>query len=260
MLYYRKKDNGNKDWIVFIHPLGGSSITYYKQIKDMQKRFNLLLVDLHGHGKSDKGIGGLTIRDIPKDILAVMDQENIQSAHFVGMCLGNVMVDLIYEYYPHRIKSIVYGAAAKQINFINSMLLKIGNIFKHIMPHSTLYNLFALIMMPNKNHKESRRLFVREAKKMKRNDFMDWYNLIIRNQKFYANREVKNDAIKKLYIFGSEDHLFISKAKGYVEKDSNSRLHIIAGAGHMCNIDGHRAFNKTAMQFFTHTNRGWIHE
>ena len=251
MLYYRKKDNGNKDWVVLIHPLGGSSITYYRQIKDLQKKFNLLLVDLHGHGKSDRGIEGMDIKDIPKDIVDIMDNENIQSAYFVGMCLGNVVVDLIYEYYPHRIKSIMYGAAAKEINFINSMLLNTGNIFKHLMPHFVLYNLFASLMMPRKNHKESRRLFVREAKKMKRKDFMDWYSLIIRNQKFYTNRDIKNDLIKKLYVFGSEDHLFISKANEYVEKDCNSKLHIIYGAGHMCNIDGYREFNKMAIEFFT---------
>lgn len=41
------------------------------------------------------------------------------------------------------------------------------------MPHSVLYNLFAIVMMPKKNHKQSRQLFVKQAKKMKRNDFID---------------------------------------------------------------------------------------
>lgn len=36
---------------------------------------------------------------------------------------------------------------------------------------------------------------------------------------FIIIREVKYDDVHKLYIFGSEDHLFISKANGYVEKD-----------------------------------------
>lgn len=249
MLYYRKKDNGKKDWVVFIHPLGGSSVTYYKQLKTFQEKFNLLLIDLHGHGKSNKGINGMEVNDIAKDIIDIINHENIQSAYFVGMCLGNVVVDLIYENYPHRIKSIVYGAAVKDITFFNSMLLKLGDMFKHFIPHSALYKLFALIMMPKKNHEESRKLFVKEAKKMKRNDFLDWYNLIISNQNFYNKREIKKDYIKKLYIFGSQDHLFISKAKGYVEKDENSQLHIIDGVGHMCNIDGYREFNEMAINF-----------
>ena len=85
---------------------------------------------------------------------------------------------------------------------------------------------------------------------MKRSDFLDWFNLILSNQNFYDNRIIKDDNISKLYIFGSEDHLFISKANGYIEKDKNAKLHIIDGAGHMCNIDGYKEFNSEAIKFF----------
>lgn len=250
MLYYKKKDNGHKDWVVLIHPLGGSSVTYYKQLKDFQKKFNLLLIDLHGHGKSTKSISKMEINEIIEDIVQILDNENIESAYFMGMCLGNVVVDLIYENRPEKVKSIVYGAPVREINLFNRTLLNIGNMFKHLMPHAMLYNLFALVMMPKKNHRESRQLFVKQAKKMKRNDFLDWFNLILKNQNFYDNRTVKYDNIAKLYVFGSEDHLFISKAHSYIEKDKNAKLHIISGAGHMCNIDGYKSFNNESIKFF----------
>ena len=250
MIHYKKKDNGKNDWVVFIHPLGGSSVTYYKQLKDFQKNFNLLLIDLHGHGKSKKTITGMKPNEIAQDIIDIIDKENIDSAYFVGMCLGNVVVDLIYENSQEKVKAIVYGAPVKEINLFNKTLLNLGNIFKNLMPHGVLYNLFALAMMPKNNHKESRQLFVKQAKKMKRSDFLDWFNLILSNQNFYDNRIIKDDNISKLYIFGSEDHLFISKANGYVEKDKNAKLHIIDGAGHMCNIDGYKEFNSEAIKFF----------
>lgn len=250
MLYYKKKYNGKKDWVVFIHPLGGSSSTYYKQIKDFQKNFNLLLIDLHGHGKSQKGINGMEIIEIVEDIISIIDNENIDSAYFVGMCLGNVVVDLIYENKPEKVKGIVYGAPVKEISLFNRILLNLGNIFKHLMPHVMLYNLFATAMMPRKNHRESRKLFVKQAKKMKRSNFLDWFNLILKNKDFYDSIEAKNDNILKLYIFGSEDHLFISKANSYIEKDKNAKLYIIDGAGHMCNIDGYKEFNEESIKFF----------
>lgn len=249
MLHYRVMESGKKDWVVFIHPLGGSSATFYKQVREFKKEFNLLLIDLHGHGKSKKGIQGLLPEEIGQDILSVLDQVGIKSAHFVGMCLGNVVMDLIYKLNPNRVKSIVYGAAVKEINFLNRLLLKLGNLFKHVMPHDILYNLFALVMMPKKNHKEARQLFVNEAKKMKRSDFLDWYNLIMTSQDFYNDWIVQNDNAEKLYLFGSEDHLFISKAQGYVDKDFNAKLHIIDGVGHMCNIEKPKEFNRQAISF-----------
>ena len=40
------------DWIVMIHGAGGSTRTWYKQKEELEKNFNLIMVDLPGHGQS----------------------------------------------------------------------------------------------------------------------------------------------------------------------------------------------------------------
>ena len=42
----------NKSWITFLHGFGGSSNIWYKQIRKLSKSYNLLFIDLRGHGKS----------------------------------------------------------------------------------------------------------------------------------------------------------------------------------------------------------------
>ena len=79
--------------------------------------------------------------------------------------------------------------------FIAEQLEYIGIKSFYLMPHDVLYNLFAIAMMPKKNHKESRNLFVRQAKKMKRSDFLDWFNLILSNQNFMFLE------VKIIYLF-----------------------------------------------------------
>ena len=41
------------DWITFIHGAGGSSTIWHKQVKVLKEHFNLLLIDLRGHGMSN---------------------------------------------------------------------------------------------------------------------------------------------------------------------------------------------------------------
>ena len=44
------------EWVTFVHGAGGSSSIWFKQIRDFQKHFNVLLLDLRGHGNSNQQI------------------------------------------------------------------------------------------------------------------------------------------------------------------------------------------------------------
>ena len=108
MIYYTKyiSDNSNnREWITFVHGAGGSSTIWFKQIKYFSKKYNLLLLDLRGHGKS-KTIPmnpfkkKYTFNSITADILEVLDKENIIKSHFVGISLGTILIRNFAEKYP----------------------------------------------------------------------------------------------------------------------------------------------------------------
>ena len=42
----------SKAWVTFVHGAGGSSSIWFKQLREFSKHFNVLLLDLRGHGKS----------------------------------------------------------------------------------------------------------------------------------------------------------------------------------------------------------------
>ncbi|MBO7188602.1 MAG: alpha/beta fold hydrolase, partial [Tidjanibacter sp.] len=53
MLHYRTITNKQSDsWVVMIHGAGGSIEVWYRQVADFARHFNILLVDLVGHGGS----------------------------------------------------------------------------------------------------------------------------------------------------------------------------------------------------------------
>ena len=94
MLHYSKYPNPNsKLWVTFIHGAGGSSSIWFKQLREFTKYFNVLMVDLRGHGKSQKSFYKTISRkysfsSVSEDILEVLDKEKIRSSHFVGISLG----------------------------------------------------------------------------------------------------------------------------------------------------------------------------
>ncbi|MFM2594673.1 alpha/beta hydrolase [Vibrio harveyi] len=244
----------SKEWVVFVHGAGGSSSIWFKQIKAYKQHFNLLLIDLRGHGKSNQLLKELmtsryTFTAVTKDILKVLDHLKIQSAHFVGMSLGTIIVRNLAELASERVRSMVLGGAVTRLNTRSQILVKLGNLGKHILPYMWLYKLFAYIVMPQKNQRESRHLFIREAKKLCQKEFKRWFILaadVNPLMKYFKDRELP---IPTLYLMGDRDYMFIKPVKEMVAVHKQSVLREIPDCGHVCNVERPDDFNQHSIEF-----------
>lgn len=52
MLHYKVYAYGDLPWVTFIHDAGGSSNIWFKQLRAFKEKYNILLIDLRGHGLS----------------------------------------------------------------------------------------------------------------------------------------------------------------------------------------------------------------
>ncbi|MCG7487953.1 alpha/beta hydrolase [Vibrio sp. Of14-4] len=242
------------EWVVFVHGAGGSSSIWFKQIKAYRQHFNLLLVDLRGHGQSRPLIKDLisnryTFKSVTADILKVLDHLKIGSAHFVGMSLGTIIVRNLAEMSADRVKSMVLGGAVTRLNTRSQILAKLGNLFKHIVPYIWLYSLFAYIVMPQKAQKESRHLFIREAKKLCQKEFKRWFILTTDVNPLMRYFKDKELPIPTLYLMGELDYMFLPPVKEMVAVHDRSTLFEIPNCGHVCNIERPEVFNQYSIEF-----------
>lgn len=248
-IYQKNKTN---DWIVLLHGLGGNSRIWYKQKRALMKRFNVIFVDLHGHGKSKIPVSEFKhheIEDIAKDVLKILDSLGIRKAAFMGVSLGSIVARAVGLIAPERVRFFILVGAVLKFNFFSNCLLKIGGAFKGIMPYMWLYKLFALIMMPKKNHKSSRSIFVREAVKLGREEFLFWFNLAKKVNLFHSKVKSANLSIPTQYIMGNEDHMFVHIVKKEMNTAQNTCLFVIQNSGHLCNIEKPEEFNSLAIDY-----------
>ena len=255
MLHFKKYELGkNHDWVVFVHGAGGSSSIWYKQIRDFKKHFNVLLIDLRGHGLSQNILKvtkkfKYTFENVSLDIIEVLDFLVIRKAHFVGISLGTILIRTIADMAPDRIASMVMGGAITRLNFRSRFFVMIGNISKHIVPFIWLYKFFAWIIMPRKRHKEGRLLFIGQAKKVCQNEFMRWFKLTWEVKPLLTLFEEKEPKKPTLYIMGEEDYMFLPAVRNLMGKHKNSHLKVISNTGHVCNVENPILFNKYAISF-----------
>jgi pimeloyl-ACP methyl ester carboxylesterase len=256
LINYSVFENKNSSqWVTFVHGAGGSSSIWFKQIRDFQKHFNVLLLDLRGHGNSNVQIKKAfqrkyTFESISNDVLEVIDFLNIKKSHFVGISLGTILIRQLAESHPERVQSMIMGGAILKMNFRSQILMRLGNMFKYVLPYLVLYKFFAFVIMPNKNHKQSRLLFINEAKKLYQKEFIRWFKLTAEiNPILKWFRQVELN-IPTLYVMGDEDYMFLPSVKKVVEKHyKSSKLFIIEHCGHVVNVDKPKIFNEAAISF-----------
>ncbi len=181
--------------------------------------------------------------------MQVLDHLKIKSSHFVGISLGTIIIRELSERFPEKIESMILGGAVMKLNLRSRILLKLGVIFQSVIPYLILYKFFAFIIMPRKRHRESRLLFINEARKLAQKEFNRWFTLVSQLKPLLAFFQSKDSGLPTLYIMGSEDHMFLSPIRHLVAKHSSARLAVIPNCGHVVNVERADDFNDLVIQF-----------
>ena len=120
MLHYKrfqKHEEGR--WIVLLHGTGGNSEVWYRQVSAFSQHFNLLLIDLVGHGESSVLQilhKQFNFESVAEQVMEVVDHLGIERAHFMGLSLGSIVVRVLAELHPERIESMVLAGAVTEPN------------------------------------------------------------------------------------------------------------------------------------------------
>ena len=247
---YKIYDNNSKDWVLLIHGLGGSIKTWKYQIKDLQD-FNVIAVDLGGHGGSSIKRTRNLLAESAKEINEVLESENIDKVHIISLSLGTLVAMEFAYLYKEKVRSIVLAGFVMNLGIGYKTLLAFVEGFKYIIPKRFFYPLFAKIMMPNKNHKKSRDIFIRESFKMKSVAFRMWLTELFRTQfklKDYEN-SIRENHLPVFLISGKEDYFFVNSVKKTHKEMREWSLCFIEKCGHVCSIEKYELFNDLVVKF-----------
>jgi 3-oxoadipate enol-lactonase len=103
MPYIRVGKGG--ETLVLIHGLGEIKESWARQF-ELADQFDLLIPDLRGHGDNPI-MHGITIQNFAKDVLSLLEELKIESAHICGMSMGGIVAQEIYQQAPSRTKSLI---------------------------------------------------------------------------------------------------------------------------------------------------------
>ncbi|MCE7057275.1 alpha/beta hydrolase [Algoriphagus sp. AGSA1] len=255
MLYHKVFSHSvSKEWVVFIHGAGGSSAVWFKQLKDFSEKYNLLLIDLRGHGRSTdlpKAIYNeeYTFQAVTEDVIEVLDHLKIPPANFMGVSLGTIIVRQLAELAQWRVKALIMAGAVTRLTTRSRFLVSMGDTFKRLVPYIWLYRLFAFVIMPRKQHTESRNVFINEAQKLCQKEFIRWFQLTKEINPLLKYFKESDLGIPTLYVMGDQDVMFLEPVKKIITIHKHSVLTILKKCGHVVNVERPEEFNRISLEF-----------
>ena len=96
--------------IVFIHGLGENLRSWKHQLESFSKAFQVVALDLRGHGKSSVPKKKIEIGDFAEDVRGLLENLDIKKAHFCGLSMGALVLFELYKKHPDCFLSMILVA------------------------------------------------------------------------------------------------------------------------------------------------------
>ena len=112
--HYNIEVAGEGEPLILLHGFSGNSTTWNKITSQLKESFRLIMLDILGHGVSDKPAQAASYRmeAVAADLIDVLDQLGLAQAHLLGYSMGGRLALTLALQQPERFRSMVLESAS----------------------------------------------------------------------------------------------------------------------------------------------------
>ncbi len=251
--YYISR-TGQAEWILFIHAAFVNHNMFKPQFEYFENKYNILAIDIIGHGQSTDTQKGDTINKMSMWIFDILKAENIDKVHIVGVSLGAVLAQDFANCYPYAVSSLACFGGYDINHFDAKMKNENGAKQKLMM----LKALFSVKWFAKANRKIS--AYTSQAQ----NEFFAM-NILFPKKSFMFLATL-NSMVNKykteqrnyplLIGCGKFDiPMELEVIKAWKDREPDCTVVLFENAGHCVNMDVPQEFNKTMEEFWKGASR-----
>lgn len=236
----------SNNWLTFVHGASADASVWDYQISYFNQFYNILVIDFTGVVDciSDQEASNFSFKFLSEEIVEILNENGIEKSHFVGMCLGNMIVRELLEEHKDRVGATVMASAILRFNLAFTIVLYTHLLLEKIIHYKVLYAMMIYLSTPFRSSRPSRKHFLKNFSKVSRSGYLLWLRLAKQNNipiHFYNAIGLRTEV---LFIGGSRDYLILPYLKRFVKTNKLALLKIIPKGGHAINIDQKELFNK----------------
>lgn len=246
-LYYEVSGKGPA--VVFIHGLGSSTRDWEYQIPEFSKEYQVIAVDLRGHGRSDKPEGPYTIPMFAADLAALLRALDIASAHIVGISLGGGVAFQFALDYPAMVKTLTIVNSAPALGGTREQAQqeierRVGIVRQYGM--QAMGQSLAPALFPAPEHASLRDTFV---ERWAENDPAAYIAATRSMLDWDVTGQLGTIRSPVLILTSDQDYSPVAVKEGYTRLLPDAQLVVIPNAHHAAPLEHPQEFNRIVAQF-----------
>ncbi len=239
-----------EQWVLFLHAAYVDHRMFREQVAYFRGRYNILTLDLIGHGNSTDTKKGDSIEKMSLWISEILKKEKIQQVHLVGISLGAVLAQDFANQYPQAVQSLACFGGYDINNFDPELQKGNGAAQMGMM----LKALFSVEWFARANKKIS--AYTPQAQQefyeMNRAFPKKSFRYLATLNKLVNARQTGPRPYPLLIGCGEHDiPMERTAVEQWKQNEPESRLVIFQGAGHCVNMDVPQQFQKILEDFWT---------
>ncbi|CAM4440692.1 alpha/beta fold hydrolase [Paenibacillus tarimensis] len=246
-IVYTVSGNKGGETILMLHPAFTDRTIFEPQLAYFQERYQLVLVDMPGHGESQVGGTKVTLEDIPDILDRILSENNIAACHVLGVSLGSLAAQAFADRFPDRVKSVIV-VGGYSVHKANAPILKAQRreglrwLF-YILFSMKKFRAYAAAMACHTA--EGRARFARGAAHFNRRSFA-----AMSGTSRYLVPRSEPVAYPLLLVIGEHDLQLVRDAAAELQQlEPGAELVLIPDSGHCVNVDTPDVFNRLVGSF-----------
>ena len=240
--------------IILLHGVGGERRNWAGQLPELARFAQAVAIDHRGYGDSDDYDTPLAFNDFADDVVRIADHFGAERFHLCGLSMGGRVSLDCYRRYPDRVSSMVLAdtsAGSKETQdparveaFLASRRQPLldGMTTEQLAPQ-----LVETLVGPNATTAQ-RSALTDSLARLHRDAYLQTLEAVTRFTDFPPFGDI---GVPVQVIVGEEDKVSPPHiARAMADAIPGARFHMIAGAGHVSNVEAPEQFNAILNRFY----------
>ncbi|UVJ45302.1 alpha/beta hydrolase [Pseudomonas sp. LS1212] len=243
------EEYGQGDPLVLVHGLGSSCQDWEYQVPALAEHYRVILVDVRGHGRSDKPRERYSIAGFSADLIALFEHLNLGPVHLVGLSMGGMIGFQTAVDHPALLRSLCIVNSAPEVKLRSPddylQWAKRWGLARLLSP-ATVGKALGAKLFPKPGQTELRQ---KMAERWARNDKRAYAASFDAIVGWGVRERLSRITCPTLIISADRDYTPVALKEQYTALIPNARLAVIADSRHATPLDQPQTFNQTLLQF-----------